>query len=490
MNDPSPGPTAGLASRPLSRFLVISVLAGLLAGLGFVFIRHLIDFPVYYAAGRSLISGRTDLYAPDFASGPTMDYRYLPFFLFSLIPIWRLPYGIAAYLWYLLGLTAMSACWWATRGALWQSWPLDVNGQSHCEPAQRQVSSSDGWRRNAAGALACLGVAQYYVMALHYGNAQLLVTGLLLSAIVLASRRWNLAPGALLALAITAKITPALFLGYFALKRRWMLILITVGLVAALNLAPAIYFGFSRNAALIETWYKHVLVDQEFHEVNGPINLSLKGQLVRSLTVVDYSRRLDGDTEYPAVNVADCSYREVVRLWLILDAILLTMGIGVVVWPTMVHRVMGPFSRKCGTLPERGLGGDSSGTFAGARPVHGGGNSLTAANAPTPSTAIEIGIMLCLMLLAEPLTSKIYFVALIWPLACLLDRVLRAPRETPRAVRWGSSVIVITNFVLPLLPGRAVQRFLLVIGVDFYLTCLILVMLVLMLTGGRRAVRN
>src|SRR5260370_4746593 len=84
--------------------LTLAALGILIALIGFIFTRHLIDFPVYYAAGRSLISGRTDLYAPDFARGPTMDYRYPPLFLISLIPLWHLPYGVASYLWYLLGI--------------------------------------------------------------------------------------------------------------------------------------------------------------------------------------------------------------------------------------------------------------------------------------------------------------------------------------------------------------------------------------------------
>ena len=40
------------------------------------------DFHVYYAAGQSLLGGRTDLYAADFASNSLLDYRYPPFFLF------------------------------------------------------------------------------------------------------------------------------------------------------------------------------------------------------------------------------------------------------------------------------------------------------------------------------------------------------------------------------------------------------------------------
>ena len=56
-----------------ARRLLVLTLALILALAGLVFIRNLIDFPVYYAAGRSLIAGRSDLYAPDFARGAVMD---------------------------------------------------------------------------------------------------------------------------------------------------------------------------------------------------------------------------------------------------------------------------------------------------------------------------------------------------------------------------------------------------------------------------------
>src|SRR5215471_5336712 len=89
----------------------VSILVCLvLALLGFVFIRNLIDFPVYYAAGQSLLKGRTDLYAPDFALGRVMDYRYLPFFLVAFTPLWLFQYSIAAYIWYLLSVIEIAGC--------------------------------------------------------------------------------------------------------------------------------------------------------------------------------------------------------------------------------------------------------------------------------------------------------------------------------------------------------------------------------------------
>src|SRR5258706_10849975 len=126
------------------RIILILSCGSALALLGFVFIRNLVRFPVYYAAGRSLLSCRTDLYSPDFALGRVMDYRYPPFFLVALFPLWLLPYSVAAYIWYLLSVIEIAGCVVIVRRAF-------------------QVS------RLLWLAVALL-VAQYFVMALHYGN--------------------------------------------------------------------------------------------------------------------------------------------------------------------------------------------------------------------------------------------------------------------------------------------------------------------------------
>src|SRR5215471_3861422 len=482
MNDLELSRSRELPVPSWQQLLILSPLVALLAVLGFVFIRHLVDFPVYYAAGRSLISGRTDLYAPDFARGPTMDYRYPPFFIVSLVPLWHLPYQLAAYLWHLLGIVAVVACGWAAAQAIRLS-----------RQASHGSAASDHQDRRKrkyilTTVLTLLAVAQYFVMSLHYGNVQLLVTALMLGALLLAIHRRDFVASPLLALAVTIKITPALFLIYFALKGRWRLVMTTVGLVILLNLAPAVYFGFDRNAELIQTWYRHVLVDQEFHEVNGPINLSLKGQLVRSLTPVDYSNRLDGDTHYPAVNIADFPYPAISRLWLALDSLMLALGLILASGLGRVTRLHSPASRAAvapnlidNDWQQKAAIDSTSPTNTIARPP--GTPAFEDAIA-----AFEIGMVLCLMLLSEPLTSKIYFVALIWPIAVLLDLVIGVRGKVPRLIRFTAAAVVVTNVVLPLLPGRSVQRLLLVLGADFYLTCLILVMLAWVLLARRRAV--
>jgi len=406
-----------------SRILLILACCTAVALLGLVFTRNLIDFPVYYAAGSSLLSGRADLYAPDFALGQVMDYRYPPFFLVVLTPLWLLPYGIAAYVWYLLSALEIGGC---------------VVIALRTFPALRQ--SKMMWL------IVTLAVGQYFVMILHYGNAHLLVTLLLFGSFYYLQREKNIAAALLLSLAITLKLTPVLLLPYFALKRRWALLGAVGVFVIAMNLIPSAYFGFQRNNELLGNWYTHIVASEEFHEDNGPINLSLKGQLRRYLSSIDYSQRVDGDVRYPSISFAALSREQVARIWQVVGAGLFAAVLLMIWWQQ--HR-----------------GADANGGILPG--AHAGALSGT----PFPA---ELALMICVTLLVAPLTSKIYFIELLWPVACLASFAVERGTSHGKLALQVLVAVAFVNSVLPLLPGRSAQRLLLVLGVDFYVNCLLM----------------
>ncbi|MEK6284485.1 MAG: glycosyltransferase family 87 protein [Acidobacteriota bacterium] len=418
-----------------SRILLMLACSVVIALLGFLFVRNLIDFPVYYAAGRSLLNGRADLYSPDFALGRVMDYRYPPFFLVALAPLWVLPYSVAAYIWYVLSVLEIAGC---------------VLIISRTFPALRL--SKMLWL------VVALAVSQHFVMALHYGNAHLLATFFLFASLYCFLRKKDVAAAALMALAITIKLTPVLLLPYFAVKRRWKLLAAVGVFLIAINVAPSLYFGFRGNTELLRSWYHHVVASQEFHEDNGPINLSLKGQLRRYLSTVDYSQRVDFDAQYPAINFASLPRDKVDVAWAVIAAGLFA-GVLLLVWRE--SRISTPGVHRDDSEPAMQSGLLSQ----------------------------ELAVMICLMLLAGPLTSKIYFIGLLWPVACLaslaVDRNAREGRFAMRTLL----VVAFINSVLPLLPGRSVQRLLLVLGFDFFVNCLLVTALVYALVSRHRALR-
>src|SRR5262249_49004889 len=160
--------------------------------------------------------------------------------------------------------------------------------------------------------------------------------------------------------------------------------------------------------------------------INGPINLSLKGQLQRCLTRVDYGSRLDNDTSYPAVNLATFSTERVNRLWIIMAAALFASGLLLVGWTSRGEYMASPGAEEAASSP-RDL-----------------------------RVRLELGLIICLMLLVEPLTSKIYFVALMWPIAALLQFACEITGSRALIIRRAVWTLAIINFALPLLPGRSI----------------------------------
>jgi alpha-1,2-mannosyltransferase len=392
------------------RTLFIAAAIALVAVLGVVFVRNLTDFSVYYAAGRSLLSGRTDLYAPDFARGVVMDYRYLPFFILVFAPLSFAPYPVAAWVWHLLNTVAIA---------------LAVTSIA-------SMYSGLSYNRTKVWTVAFLAVVPYFAMALDYGNVQLIVTALMFAGLSLALRGRDLPAAALLAVAITVKIVPALTLPYFAVTRRLSLLGLVLIITAALNLLPSIYFGVTGNGEQIARWYEHVIVGQEFHETNGPINLSLKGQLRRSFTEVDYTQRVDGDHRYAAVNVAALSTSTVDRVWMAIAGCLVVSSLVLIRVSSRTH-------------------------------------STNQEATDVRLAALHIGLLICVMLFVGPLTSKVYLVALLWPVVAV---GVAAWDHT--AVRRALIVVAILASAWPLVPGRTMQRLLLVAGTDFYVSTVIL----------------
>jgi hypothetical protein len=410
----------------LTRRTLIAAAVAIVALLGVVFVRNLTDFSVYYTAGQSLISGRTDLYSPEFARGVVMDYRYLPVFILVFAPLSLLPYTAAAYVWHLLDTLAIVVA------------VISI----------ASISSEVSYSRAKIWSVAFLTVVPYFVMALDYGNVQLIVTALMFAGLSLALRRQDLPAATLLAVAITVKIIPALTLAYFAITRRFRLLGLVFVIIAVLNLLPSMYFGIAGNRDLVARWYDHVIRGQEFHETNGPINLSFKGQLRRTFTEVDYTRRVDGDHRYPAVNVATLPVSTVDRIWLALSACSVLGGLVLIWWSSP--------SRRSGTDVD-GDGGD------------------------VRFEALHLGLLICLMLFVGPLTSKVYLVALLWPVVAV---AMTAWEHAP--VRRGLIAAAILSSALPLLPGRSTQRLLLVAGVDFYVSAVILALVTFTLIRSTR----
>ncbi|MFN2491513.1 MAG: glycosyltransferase family 87 protein [Pyrinomonadaceae bacterium] len=436
----------------MKRALRIALAIVAVALLGIVFVRYnsFIDFPVYYLSGRSLIAGRTNLYAPEFSGGPLLNYRYPPFFIVVFGFLGFLPYLWAAYIWYWVCVVSIAGCIFTVRTSVkeWQG-SIGIGPQGH-----------------AVWIIALLAVGQYFVLALHAGNAHLLVVFLLFYSLHFALRREDGWAALLMSLAITIKFFPILMLPYFAIKQRWKLLALVGLFLIVINLLPAGYFGFRRNVELLKDWYGEVVVIQEPREKNAQINISLKGELRRTFTHVDYSTRGRGtestDTDYPSVNIASVPQVTSDRVWIALSAALGLMAC-VVIWK-------------------------ASGSFSRTDHVTMNGSTVRRKQDSTQlrlKEPIEYSLIICLILIVGPFTAKMYFMILLWPVTFLASFAMKRTDPVARISKYVLLFIAAANVVLPLIPGRDLQRWLLVIGTDFYLTVLLMLALILTLVSGQ-----
>lgn len=394
---------------------VIAVCVSVLAGVS-VF-QRLNDFPVYHLAANSLLAGRTDLYSTTFAGGAVMDYRYPPLFLVLFLPLFALPFAVSSFIWYGFSVAQMFLCFDVVRRVV-------------------DAAKTASFNSLAAWTVMLFVTGQYFAKNLKAGNAHLLITALTFVALWLMVRRKHEVAGALcLALAITIKLTPVFFLPYLLIKKRWRMLIATGVLLIGLNLLPAVYFGWNENLKLLDAWARHVTIDNaEFHELQGPINQSLKGQLRRVLTEVDYTQRLS-DKNYQQINITALDTRFVNRLAFCLSLALYGLSLGLI-WLNE-RRVLKP-------------------------------------ETSVRHEALEIGLVFCAMLLCAPSTAKIYFIALLWTVASLACFAWRNVSRTARIVRIILYFAALINFTLPLVPGSDAARLFLVLGTDFYVTLLLM----------------
>jgi hypothetical protein len=346
---------------------------------------HPMDFRVYHYGARGVFEGTRPVYGNASGLGWPMHYRYPPLFLLLFAPLAWLPLGWGAAVWVILKIAVL----------VWL-----VHEVSRASPL------GDKW----IAILPCiLFIAPYIVEEFRYGNAQFFVFALT-AASLLYVHKPRLAAG-FLALAISLKVWPLFFVPYLAARCDWKVVSYTLLFVLLLAFVPSVYFGVAGNLNLLHQWFT-----QEFHtqlnenEIWFP-NQSLRGVLMRYLTVVDYSQVPDGN--YPQVNVRSLNPAAVRTLWMILAG---TIYAGFLLLA---------YSRK----GEPGM--------------------------------VDHALAFCLLVLLQPFTQKYALVVLLWP-ALITAGFVKGSR-----IRILIYIAAILALVQPLVPGANSQRLLQVLGLDF-----------------------
>jgi hypothetical protein len=201
-----------------------------------------------------------------------------PIMPLTLSPLMALPPVVGAVAWFAIKAGLVSACvlavlrWARGAGAGFPWW--------------------------AEGAV-LLFSARPILSDLHHGNINLLILALIVGSLAAWRKGYDVLAWLLLALAITYKVTPALFVPYFAWKRSWRTVAATVlGVGLFLLAVPAAVLGPHFNGECLAMWWHRILSpyisrgDMSEQEVNQ----SMIGVLSRLLTEGKegrYSRLLD-----------------------------------------------------------------------------------------------------------------------------------------------------------------------------------------------------
>jgi hypothetical protein len=366
-------------------------------GLGWYVSSRPMDFRVYYHGAADVFKGTRPVYGMKSGIGWPMHYRYPPLFLFFAWPFTLLPIPIASAIW---GVLRMGALLLLIR-ALWKR--LGPTAAT------------------AAWLIPLLLAGPYVIEDLRYGNAQTFTFALVGAALLLVTSAPLLAAFAL-ALAISIKVWPLYFVPYLMARREWKVAGWSLAMTAALLLLPSMYFGFGGNLDLLSEWTRQELSTQTGQAEIWFPSQSLRGVMMRYLTVIDYTQV--PDSNYALVHIAALDPGSVRLLWIALACLAY------------------------------------------------GGLLFIAARIPEQNAYLADALAFTMLILLQPFSQKYTLVVLLWP-AMIAGRLIAGRMAKEGNARVLLYVAAVVAFVQPLINGSAAQRLMQVLGVDFLATALL-----------------
>ena len=186
--------------------------------------------------------------------------------------------GIVLYSLTLLPPVASGLTWYALKVAMaaWSiRWALDV--------------ACGSWRLKGPWVLAAVVLVSHRPLLgdLQHGNVNILILFLVLLGLKAFRHGHDCVAGLFISLATAFKVTPALFIAYFAFKRQWRIFGWTVvGLCLHLAVFPSLVLGPVRNLELLGSWVNVMVYPYVFHGTveTTQVNQSLPGTVFRLFT--------------------------------------------------------------------------------------------------------------------------------------------------------------------------------------------------------------
>jgi alpha-1,2-mannosyltransferase len=152
-----------------------------------------------------------------------------------------------------------------------------------------------------AKALTVLLSLRMIMSDLSHGNVNLFILFLLVAALFAFHQRRDGIAGLVLALAISCKVTPALFVPYLIWKRAWTtLVACAAGLVLFLFFVPSLVLGWDQNTRDLRSWVNGMIVPyvEEGRVTSEHQNQSLPGVVYRLATHNPSFSKFDEHNQY------------------------------------------------------------------------------------------------------------------------------------------------------------------------------------------------
>lgn len=199
---------------------------------------HRTDLTAYIAAGDAVLAG-TSIYDARNVRG--WYYTALPIFSLVMVPLALMGVLASVVIWYLLSLGLMIHMVWMSARIAVRFYPT--------------TSLDAFW----IGCLAALLVIRPLMSGLARGQPSLPAMYLVILSVWLFLQRRHSWAGCALAGSIVLKMFPGLLAVYFALKRRWILAVMTgVWFFVMVAIVPSVVFGIRGNVNLLTEWVQRI----------------------------------------------------------------------------------------------------------------------------------------------------------------------------------------------------------------------------------------
>ncbi|MFH0910340.1 MAG: glycosyltransferase family 87 protein [Planctomycetota bacterium] len=256
------------------------------------------DFPRYYVAGAVALE-KGDIYL---AEGK-YQFKYLPFFAQCMMPLALFSLEAAAHLWYLLLAVSYAGMLLLTL----------------------KLSNAPPGRALAVSLAAIALSGRFFADNARLGQVNLPVAFLALAGVYSVSRGWERAGGLLTAWAAALKFMPALFLLYYAWKRKWWATAYgVIGTLVFAAMLPIFTWGPETNRYLLRTYLKgraKMVTTLPEQDAPGQSLPAIANRLLRPVRASSWNERRS--REY-RINVADLPLETV--NWIALGCVVLLVA--------------------------------------------------------------------------------------------------------------------------------------------------------------------